>query len=86
MNGHAHSIAIRSDGTIVLIYTDDLCDLITSGRATIARASHVEPAQGGGWTADMTPSGGPVLGPFQLRQQALDAEVAWINAHVIGMN
>ena len=86
MNAHAHSIAIRSDGTIILVYTDDLCDLIASGRATIARASHVEPAPGGGWTADMTPSSGPVLGPFPLRQQALDAEVAWINAHVIGMN
>lgn len=85
MKNQVHSIAIRSDGMIILIYTDDLCDLIASGRATIARASHVEPAPGG-WTADMTPSGGPVLGPFSLRQQALDAEVEWINRNVIGTN
>mgnify|MGYP001614302368 CR=1 FL=1 len=85
MKNQPHSIAIRPDGTIVLIYTDDLESLASAGRAVIARASHVEPAPGG-WTADMSPSGGPILGPFRLRQQALDAEVEWIGRHVIGTN
>ena len=28
----------------------------------------------------MSPVDGPVLGPFALRQDALDAEVAWLQA------
>lgn len=31
--------------------------------------------------ADLHPSGGPVLGPFDTYQAAIEAEVAWINAH-----
>ncbi len=30
------------------------------------------------WWADMLPSNGPVLGPFDSRQGALDAEVNWL--------
>jgi hypothetical protein len=33
------------------------------------------------WFADLLPSDGPVLGPFDTRQAALDAEVEWLNAH-----
>lgn len=68
-------------GRAQFIYTDDLAELLTLGEATVTRASHVEPALGGGWTADMGPSGGPVLGPFALRAEALDAEVAWLREH-----
>ena len=35
------------------------------------------------WTADMGPSGGPVLGPFALRAEALAAEYQWIERNVI---
>lgn len=35
------------------------------------------------WWADMAPVGGPVLGPFDGRQQALDEEVAWLRANNI---
>lgn len=31
------------------------------------------------WFADMLPSSGPILGPFVTRQEALDAEVAWLH-------
>lgn len=34
------------------------------------------------WWADLLPSGGPVLGPFDTRQAALDAEVAWLREHM----
>ncbi|WP_242687916.1 hypothetical protein [Alienimonas californiensis] len=44
----------------------------------MTRASHVEPADGGVWTADLSPSGGPVLGPFPLRSEALTAEADWL--------
>ncbi len=43
----------------------------------ITRASFVEPGKGG-WTADMGPSAGPVLGPFGLRSEALRAERQWL--------
>ena len=35
----------------------------------------------GRWTADLAPVGGPVLGPFVHRSEALDAERAWLEAH-----
>jgi hypothetical protein len=33
------------------------------------------------WWADMLPMNGPVLGPFDTRSKALEAEVAWIRKH-----
>ena len=47
----------------------------------IARASHVEPDPDGRWQADLRPVGGPVLGPFDRRSEALAAELAWLEAH-----
>lgn len=73
------------------IHDDALGGLLQQGKATISRASHVEPgdpAKGQNplqWYADMAPSSGPVLGPFETRQSALDAEVAWINQNVLQM-
>lgn len=71
-------IVVEPTGTIRLIYEDDLRGLLTAGRAAIARASHVEPTIDGRWTADLSPVAGPTLGPFDTRQAALDAEVAWL--------
>jgi hypothetical protein len=42
------------------------------------RASHVEPDDRGRWLADLSPIGGPVLGPFDRRSEALEAEVTWL--------
>ena len=58
----------------------------------ITRASHVEPhPTRQGWLADMSPSGGPVIGangsasldadrlePFETRAAALEAELTWL--------
>lgn len=100
-------VTVEADGRLRFIYTDALASLLDLGTAEVVRASHVEPAPGGGWLADMRPSGGPVLGsngsytpqsplpmemfgeverfvmgaaitPFALRQDALDAEMAWL--------
>lgn len=71
-----HTITIDA-GQIRFLYDDDLVDLLGLGKAETRRASHVEPVPGG-WTADMGPAGGPVLGPYPLRQQALDAEREWL--------
>jgi hypothetical protein len=74
-------IAIKPDGTVSFIYDDRLAGLCEEGDAHTTRASHVEPAEGG-WTADMSPVNGPVLGPFRLREEALAAEVAWLKEHL----
>jgi len=66
-----------SGGRMRGIYNDALAPLLAEGDFTITRASHVEPAPGG-WTADMGPVGGPVLGPFPLRDAALGAENDWL--------
>ena len=69
--------SIDGDGTITTIYDDAHAALCEEGRATVTRASHVEPHPDGGWTATII-SDGTVLGPFPLRKDALAAEIAYI--------
>ena len=76
----AHNIRIQ-DGRITFVYDDAIADLLEVGQGEVRRASHVEPAPGGGWTADMGPVDGPVLGPFPLRADALTAERVWLTEH-----
>ena len=74
-------IRIEPDGSVRYIWTDDLAGLAACGNARITRASHVEPDAEGRWTADMGPvSPGTVLGPFRLRGEALEAEIAWLES------
>ena len=61
----------------------ELLDAGALGDARTVRASHVEPADGGGWTADLSPSGGPLLGPFPLRSAALAAEAEWLTRNLL---
>lgn len=76
----AIDIVCAPDGTLTAIWNDELASLVSEGKATISRASHVEPTEDGKWTADLGPVGGPVLGPYPLRREALDAEIAWLRA------
>ena len=71
-------VTIHPDGRVTFIWSDHLAPLRAIGATTIRRVSHVEPTDDGRWTADMAPVHGPILGPFELRQQALDAEVRWL--------
>ena len=71
-------IVIKPSGIFIGIYYDSF-DYGVLGRPQIRRASHVEPADNGQWTADMTPVDGPVLGPFDKRREALDAELEFLN-------
>lgn len=72
-------LSIRGDGTVVGIYGEDLnLAALDLGPMSTRRASHVEPAEDGTWTADMSPVGGPLLDGFELRSEALAAEVAWL--------
>ena len=72
-------VLIAPDGKIRFIWTDAISPLLPPlGTVRIQRASHVEPTLDGQWTADMSPVGGPVLGPFPLRGTALQEEIAWL--------
>lgn len=73
-------ITIESDGSMRFIHDDRLQELLKEGPASIRRASHVEP-DGLVWQADMAPVGGPLLGPYETRSAALDAEVDWLQRH-----
>ena len=73
-------LTITPAGTVRCLYGEEL-DLQALGQLRIARGSHVEPTADGQWTADLSPVGGPLLGPFAIRSQALDAERAWLEQH-----
>ena len=63
-----------------VIYADAI-GLSELGKLTITRASHVEPDSVGNWIADLSPVGGPKLGPFKRRTEALTAEITWLRKH-----
>lgn len=72
-------VVIRTDGTFSYIHDDDYTAAIKDvATLTFSRASHVEPMPSGQWTADLSPVGGPTLGPFDRRDEALAAEVEWL--------
>jgi hypothetical protein len=75
------TVAITPQGDIVFIYTETI-ELAKLGLTEIARASYVEPC-GRGWTADMSPVAGPILGPFVKRSEALAAEEDWIERNIL---
>ncbi len=74
-------LVVGCDGGVRCIY-DEALDLGEIGKLQITRASHVEPDVEGYWWADMGPSGGPVLGPFRSRTEALAAEREWLAEHL----
>jgi hypothetical protein len=81
---------VVKDGVIQSIYDDALVALLDQAESfAVDRASHVEPHTaiwGDGvsyWQADLRPVGGPILTGFTTRKEALDAEVQYINRHVV---
>ena len=89
MDDTQFDIYIETDGTVRHVYDDVLAGLCGDDLVT-RRASHVEPVRGG-WVADMSPVGGPVLlaeygtdpiAPFLTRADALAAEREWLDRQV----
>jgi hypothetical protein len=86
------AFVVSPHGAVTTIYDDAHADFYAQGEAEVARASHVEPTPSGGWIADMSPAveryhlecDNPILGPFLLRQQALDAETGWLREKLFG--
>jgi hypothetical protein len=73
-------LVVTPGGEVRCIYSEEI-DLRSLGTLSIRRASHVEPSDDGRWLADLGPVDGPVLGPFDLRTEALAAEHAWLEVH-----
>src|SRR5882724_12745149 len=82
------------DGALVAIYDDALADFLKVGQGvSIQRASQVEPTPDGKWTADMSLAiqqfniecDNPILGPYDLREQALEAERSWLKERIFGL-
>ena len=71
------NLIIEKDGLVRGIYGEEIA-LEALGPLRIDRASHVEPNVDGRWLADLSPAGGPVLGPYAKRSEALAAEVTWL--------
>ena len=74
------NILIAPDGTARCVYGEAV-DLRLLGYPQLRRASFVEPDVLGRWSADLSPVGGPVLGPFGQRSEALAAEACWLHEH-----
>jgi hypothetical protein len=73
-------LTVSPAGEARCLYTEAI-DLAALGSLTIARASNVEPLADGRWIADLGLSGGPILGPFPKRSDALAAESEWLEAN-----
>ncbi len=73
-------LVIDPGGNVRCVY-DEALPLAELGRLTITRGSHVEPNEAGLWTAGLLPVGGPLLGPFATRSEALTAEREWLEQH-----
>jgi hypothetical protein len=76
-------LLIDVNGGVRCLYGEAI-DLAVLGPLSIRRASHVEPDSEGRWWADLSPVGGPSLGPFGRRTQALAAEQRWLEEHWLG--
>jgi hypothetical protein len=73
-------LRIEASGEVRAIYSEQL-DVRCLGSVSIRRGSYVEPTAAGQWSADLGPVGGPVLGPFDHRSQAIAAEIRWLRIH-----
>jgi hypothetical protein len=74
-------LRIDAHGQVVCVYGEAI-DLAALGTPAIQRASHVEPDETGRWWSDLGPVGGPRLGPYAYRSEALQAEAAWLDAYL----
>jgi hypothetical protein len=73
-------LLVLTGGGVRCVYGEAV-DLHALGPPRITRASTVEPDGEGFWWADLSPVGGPRLGPFGRRGRALDAEQEWLSLH-----
>ena len=78
---------VRPGGRVACVHSDEAAAFLRrlgQGPPATRRASHVEPNDDGTWRADLAPSGGPVLSPYETRAEAVAAELSWIRENVLG--
>ena len=73
-------LVVQPSGAVRCIYAEEI-NLAALGSPAITRASRVEPDRHGCWWADLSPVGGPFLGPFPNRSEALVAEHSWLETN-----
>lgn len=73
-------IRIEADGNVRCVYAEAI-ELKELGKLSIRRGSHVEPNELGQWLVNLSPVSGPSLGPFQIRSEAIKAELHWLEEH-----
>jgi hypothetical protein len=73
-------LVIDAKGTLRCVYSE-MIDLTLLGSLSICRASRVESDDLGQWWADLSAVGGPTIGPFPHRSEALAAEASWLEKH-----
>jgi hypothetical protein len=73
-------LIVSATGDMHCLYGEEI-PLAALGRLSIVRASYVEPDQNGKWFADLSPVGGPILGPLPRRSVALHREQEWLEDH-----
>ena len=71
------TLVIDTSGNGHCLYGETL-NLASLGSLQIERASHVEPDEHGRWTVDLSPVGGPTIGPYATRSFALSVETEWL--------
>jgi hypothetical protein len=73
-------LIVSPAGSVRCVYAEAI-DLLALGTVQIQRASSVEPDGQGRWWSDLGPVAGPLLGPFQQRSEAINAELSWLKLH-----
>lgn len=78
------------DGKVKSLYKDGSSHQLLEklgGKAAIRRASFVEAPETEldniEFTVDLTPSGGPILKGFSSYEEAVTAEIAWLNQNTL---
>ena len=70
-------IVVSSSGDLRCLYSEAI-GLPALGTVHIRRGSYLDPDEHGCWYADLSPVGGPRLGPFKDRSSGLAAEQQWL--------
>ncbi|MCA9564429.1 MAG: hypothetical protein KC561_13125, partial [Myxococcales bacterium] len=77
-------VIVTANGTLRWIH-DESSPRPRFGQGSIRRASHVEPESPERWFADLSPVGGPCLGPFHARSLAIAAEIDWLGQRLASL-
>lgn len=78
------TLIVDQKGSIMYRDSDMLIPLRKKlGPARITRAASVEPRDEE-WWVNLSASGGPLLGPFEARCDAIAAEQEWLDRYLLG--